>query len=350
MTLQKKEPLVSIIIPVYNAENYLEKCINSIIKQTYKKIEILIVNDGSTDKSWELCTRIEEKDNRIKAYSKRNGGVSTARNYGLNKCSGKWVMFVDPDDYLSKRMVASLVEKIKPSDDIIASSCVSFHDNKDAKKICFFSESREFASKTSKEELFKQLLVPEYGQNKKIATTAIGVPWGKIYRKEFIDKYNLRFDPKLKRMQDNLFNMYAFYYARKIVYLNEPLYFYRYEHMDAYFKYRPNTSNIFLPVIKAQFVALNYLGIYNADTREYFLNEVVRLMIIIMKAQIFNKYNHNSLDTKKKEIRKLIDKVAYTGVMEFDNIFLMNTIKKKLIFFFIISRQYCILSFLCEHF
>lgn len=347
--MQNENPLISIIVPVYNAEKYLEKCIESILIQTYKKIEILIINDGSTDNSWKLCKKIKNKDDRISVYSKNNGGVSTARNYGLRKSNGDWVMFVDPDDYLSNRMVTNLVNAITPLTDIIASPCISFQKNK-TKKVNFFEKKCEFQSKASKKELFKQLMVPEYGQNVKIALTAIGVPWGKIYRKHFIDKYKLRFDPELRRMQDNLFNIYAFFYARKIIYLDDAFYYYRYEHMDNYFQnYRPETSNTLVPVIRKQFRALNDLEVYDNDLEKFFLNEVVRFIIIIMKAQVFNRYNPKNIKNKKKEMQSVIDELEYTKIKNPSNIIFLDGIKKKVIFFLIISRQYSILSFLCRN-
>ena len=96
---------VSVIVPIYNAAEYLENNIYSIINQTYRNIEIILVDDGSTDDSLEICEKVKSKDSRIKLISKENGGVSTARNEGLKKATGKWVMFMDPDDYLEVTII-----------------------------------------------------------------------------------------------------------------------------------------------------------------------------------------------------------------------------------------------------
>ena len=97
--------LVSIIIPIYNVENYLEQCIISVVHQTYKNLEIVIVNDGSTDNSENIILDYLKKDNRIVYIKKKNGGLSSARNSGLDKCKGKYVSFVDSDDTLDTKFI-----------------------------------------------------------------------------------------------------------------------------------------------------------------------------------------------------------------------------------------------------
>lgn len=104
---------ISIIVPVYNTSKYLEKCLNSLINQTYKEIEIIVVNDGSIDNSLEIANEIAKKDSRIKIYSKENGGLSSARNYGIEKSTGKYIGFVDSDDYVRKDMFEILMDMIE---------------------------------------------------------------------------------------------------------------------------------------------------------------------------------------------------------------------------------------------
>lgn len=99
-------PLVSVIIPVYNVEKYLRRCLNSVIDQEYKNIEIILVNDGSTDNSLEMAISYKEKDKRIKVFSQENQGLSAARNTGLDKSQGEYIIFIDSDDYVSKDYVS----------------------------------------------------------------------------------------------------------------------------------------------------------------------------------------------------------------------------------------------------
>lgn len=104
---------ISVIVPVYNVEQYLERCVDSIINQTYKNLEIILVNDGSTDNSGQLCDELARKDDRIRVIHKRNGGVSEARNVGVKEVSGEYVIFIDSDDYIDKKMFNVLYSQIK---------------------------------------------------------------------------------------------------------------------------------------------------------------------------------------------------------------------------------------------
>ena len=96
----KNKPLISIIVPVYNVENYLQRCLDSLLAQTFNNIEIILVDDGSTDHSLAICQMNAEKDTRIRVFSKENGGLSDARNFGISVARGTWVSFVDSDDYV----------------------------------------------------------------------------------------------------------------------------------------------------------------------------------------------------------------------------------------------------------
>ena len=102
---------ISIIVPVYNVEKYVKKCLESISNQTYKNIEIIIVNDGATDSSESICKEFVESEDRAKLYTKENGGLSSARNHGIKFATGKYVLFIDSDDYIDEGMVEELYKK-----------------------------------------------------------------------------------------------------------------------------------------------------------------------------------------------------------------------------------------------
>ena len=105
--------LVSIIIPVYNAENYIRDCLNSVIKQTYRNIEIILIDDGTLDNSGIICEEYAMKDERIRVIHKKNEGVSTARNVGIGLAKGRYILFVDADDFVTDEYVRMLCEKMK---------------------------------------------------------------------------------------------------------------------------------------------------------------------------------------------------------------------------------------------
>lgn len=320
---------VSIIVPIYNAEKYLEECIASITNQTYKNLQIILVNDGSKDKSWELCEKIKDTDNRISITTQSNSGVSVARNRGLELANGEWIMFVDPDDILDKKIVEDLLVNVSSKIDIVASGCYGFDGNY-KKKDSFFEGDRLFNS--DKTDLYLQLMDATHGQSDDFVT-AIGVPWGKLYRHSFLKNYNLKFDPKLRRMQDNIFNMYAFYYAREIFYLDMPLYFYRLDHITDYAKrHQSDMVKIFKPVVDARTTGIKKLGLdKNSEIYEYYLKETAGFFFGIVNSlvltsncfkkdvkQLKNNTNFNVL-FKKRNIKKIRDKKIKYKLFLFDH-------------------------------
>ena len=107
------EELISIIIPVYNAQKYLDRSIQSIINQSYRNLEVLLIDDGSADDSLAVCREYESRDSRVRVFTKENGGVASARNFGFSKMSGVWFMTMDADDYMAEDAIRILYESVK---------------------------------------------------------------------------------------------------------------------------------------------------------------------------------------------------------------------------------------------
>lgn len=120
MQLEKSTPFVSVVIPVYNVEEYLLRCVQSVLTQTYDNYEVILVDDGSTDNSGKMCDEFARLDNRVRAFYKTNGGLSDARNFGTDKSKGEYVIFVDSDDYVSDEYIDYLVQLRKMYDADIA--------------------------------------------------------------------------------------------------------------------------------------------------------------------------------------------------------------------------------------
>ena len=126
------QALISVIIPVYNVEEYLRECIDSVLNQTFSDFEVILVNDGSTDSSGEICDEYVEKDERVTVIHQKNGGLSVARNIGLSEANGKYVYFLDSDDYISENALATLLNIAEnDSSDIVFFDAVSFTDTDD---------------------------------------------------------------------------------------------------------------------------------------------------------------------------------------------------------------------------
>ena len=133
--------LVSVIIPVYNVENYLERCVDSIINQTYANIEVLLVNDGSTDDSGRLCDQLKLKDSRIKVFHKKNGGVASARNYGLARMTGDFFCFLDSDDAYNVNILENVINTFnKIETDVVVFGYALLEQNQEVKKVVFEHE------------------------------------------------------------------------------------------------------------------------------------------------------------------------------------------------------------------
>ena len=144
---------ISIVVPVYNMENYLERCIKSILNQTYTNLEVLLINDGSTDSSLELCYQLASIDDRIVVFDKVNGGLSDARNFGVEKASGEYIGFIDSDDDIEPRMIEVLYEMIKEHNADVSECNMN---------ICYPSHSQLYTQEKYFEVLDKKAYLKEY--------------------------------------------------------------------------------------------------------------------------------------------------------------------------------------------
>lgn len=206
------EDLVSVIVPVYNVENYLRECLDSIVAQTYRNIEVILIDDGSKDSSGEICDEYADKDNRIKVIHKENGGVSAARNTGLDVAKGEWISYVDSDDYIEDTMLETLICLAKEND--VELAMCSFKDISECENVTQENDIRIF----SKDELIYNYVV----RNTDYCITE-GI-WDRIYKRVLVD--GLRF--KNDRINlDILYTMEVFTRAHKALYTSEKLYNYR---------------------------------------------------------------------------------------------------------------------------
>ncbi len=223
----KRIPIFSIIVPIYKTPiPYLEQCIDSILNQTFSDFSLILVDDGSPDDCGVFCDKYASTDSRITVIHKTNEGVAAARNSGLDISNGEWIVFVDPDDWIEPIYLSSFAEYSSRTDAeiILCSTYVNYQYRQDAKP--FFKDDYIYARGKDKDRFLLQFLCGNiYRDN--LCTADSGSLWAKIYKKSLIDKYNLRFNPKLSRMEDNTFNLYAYERSHSICYVNNYLYHYR---------------------------------------------------------------------------------------------------------------------------
>ena len=210
---------ITVIVPVYNVENYLEKCLDSLINQTYKNLEIIVINDGSTDNSGEICQEYAQKDNRIVYVEKENGGLSEARNVGLDKMTGSYVTFIDSDDWAELDYVEILYKKIiEYQADISVGNYYSYNEDEETYYFHIYGDSY-YEKVYDNISIFENLY-----ESQEMKSFALISAWGKLYKAKLFDY--LRFE-KGKLGEDGYFNQKMYLSVNKVVYLNKGLYAYR---------------------------------------------------------------------------------------------------------------------------
>lgn len=214
MHLIEKNSLVTVIVPVYNVEDYIAKCIESILKQSYKNLEILLINDGTKDYSREICMKYAEIDKRIRVIDKENGGLSDARNRGINEALGNYYVFVDGDDYIKKDYVKDLLENLLVTESDV--SMCPFDIVDDTGKIIITENFNEYKKSTINGHDVLSEVMTDYGYKYVVA-------WNKIYSKKIFD--NIRFD-KGKLYEDEYINFKIFWNCNKVGIVDVPLYCY----------------------------------------------------------------------------------------------------------------------------
>ncbi len=233
--------LVSIVVPVYNAENYLSECVNSIIGQSYKNLEIILVNDGSTDSSLELCRELAKSDSRISVIDQKNNGVSSARNAGIGKCTGKWVAFIDSDDIVADNYIEKLLAGVGGSE---LAYC-DFSTLEEGKYTNFGFVNGEFDIPLLAKACLANRITGMEGN-----PTNFGVPWAKLFSMEIIKSSGLRFTEGLAYMEDMLFTLEYLMHCNNVSHVDDNLYIYRMNPNSAMHKSVPNFKNYAVTVIE----------------------------------------------------------------------------------------------------
>lgn len=204
------QDFISVIVPIYNCDMYIEKCIKSIINQTYKNLQIILIDDGSEDKSGNICDNYAKVDSRIEVYHTKNNGVSAARNYGLSKVKGEFVSFIDADDFLEREMYDKMIKKFENGIDMV---------------VCNFSTIEESVKKElnfipniilDKKSCIKELLLNRY---------LMGALWNKIIRYKNLE--DIKFNEKISMGEDLLFQYNVIKRIKNAQFIADYLYNYR---------------------------------------------------------------------------------------------------------------------------
>lgn len=277
-------PKVSVIVPVYNSEKHIEKCINSILNQSYENIELIIVNDGSIDKTETIIKKYKRLDKRIKYFFQKNSGPSTARNTGIENSRGEYLMFVDSDDTVSSKYVEILLKKIISENYDIA--CCGYVD--ESKYGIFKLNDFWYEKDKLDKSKFLECVCSGIG----------GVLWSKIFRRDIIKEHNIRMSPKIFMSEDLVFILEYCKYSESFGAINENLYYYN----------RLNDNSI------SSKVDINYLENYillinkinellselNVNKNKINVIEVTKVQALVNKVLVSEAYRY--LESKNKDV------------------------------------------------
>ena len=314
---------ISVIVPVYNVSKYLSSCIDSIINQTYKNIEIILINDGSIDNSGDICDEYQKKDKRIKVIHQKNMGVSSTRNKGIKLSTGEYLTFVDSDDILNENFIELLVSKVNKK--TLTLGKISFFENEIES-----DEIKENDIKLNKDNLI--ILAKMY---------LINSPCCRLYNREILINNNILFDSKLSLGEDLLFNLEYLKYIENVYIVNQSLYYYRrIDNVSLSSKYTKDMKNIQF-LLFDRFTDFFSKRIKDEEQEKIFDAYRFGMFIIIIhnefknkKVGFFKRYfnchkilSHKDVKQRLKLIKYPRNKIDYFLVS--NNLILMYKIKNK---------------------
>ncbi len=322
--------LISIVVPIYNASPYLDKCIKSIISQSYKNIEIILINDGSTDNSLCICNSYAESDKRIRVYSKKNAGVSSARNYGMKVASGKYICFIDSDDYIDSDYCYKLIKNLTPDTHMVVLGMRTVNNNIEG-KINYRLESGYYDCKK-----IRRLVIDD--------GTFSGFTFGSscsvLFELQTIKENKLTFNEKIKYNEDGLFtSLYVFSLKKGDIWINysECPYIYRMNLSSATHTVDIKRFKNDMDVIEAVLLLLPCSEIHDQIK--------LRKATIAIAELLVYKRNH---ELSYKKVKEVISNEAVLDAFEIISISNLNN-KKRIITILIRLRQYWLLYIILKN-
>ena len=299
----------SIIVPVFKVEKYIEQCLRSLSSQTYNNIEIILIDDGSPDKSGQLCDLFAQKYNNVMVIHQDNAGVSVARNSGIEQASGNYILFVDPDDWIEQDCCEKLANIVSTETyDIIFFMDKEINEFSDGECNRDIGEARVL----TKEDI-RQIQYNSIGMNYRLQGFHSGTPWGKLFRKDFIDKHKLRFTPGVVKAQDVLFDIQAYEVVDYAYYLNYTGYVYRKNEGSSNIRFNPK-------IVRGTYLLLEGLGNIadshkdDVDYQKAMARTCLNRINFIERLYLFNK---NSCLQKKEIISIYSDYLNHSVVKKY---------------------------------
>lgn len=320
--------LISIIVPVYNSEKYIDKCINSILNQTYKKIELILIDDGSTDNSGHLCEVYAKVDRRVKVMHVKNSGVASARNKGIEATRGEFIQFVDSDDYIDRDMVETLAHEMNNKVDIVMCGYKRLskdHNGKiDVKNINLYNQV----------SITKEVFLNEFGNIFK--NQYINYLWNKLYVASIIKNNNVKFDNSINWGEDLMFNLEYLGYCNNITIISKLLYNYiNYNNNSITSKFNSELHNNQQKMYKAVRKFLKSNNEYLGENKKVVETKFTDAIIMCLS----NLFCKNSNYKKLEIINKISEIIEVEGVRDNLKYFAYGGVSKKIIGKFISDKS-----------
>ncbi|MBQ9208892.1 MAG: glycosyltransferase family 2 protein [Oscillospiraceae bacterium] len=272
--------MISIIVPVYNLHDYLQNCLQSIGNQTYKDFEVIVIDDGSTDDSLSIACDYSEHDSRFKVIHTDNFGVSHARNTGIRASKGKYITFIDGDDWIGEDYLHTLHERIcKDNVDIVA---CSYFRSKDVSTLVPITEKDRIIDRMT---ALNSIADPKWPW--------FSWPWGKLYLASLLKENSIFFDEEISVCEDSLFNSNVVMKANSILLLSKPLYYYRIQEKSATHQANTNPEKIHSKIQAFKKISL----ISNMFPGSQFQNRINRVLFGAFLQYEIVSLKNNTLDT-----------------------------------------------------
>ncbi len=281
--------MISVIIPVYDAQPYLHRCIDSVLGSTYSDFEIILVNDGSTDRSPDICRAYAEADNRVIYISQENQGVSAARNRGLEAARGEWIVFLDSDDFITDDYLSLTAEAACEEQDMILFR-FALHASSSSRDGQSTGGSAEKALLYRGEEirgLISRILVPRPLPERQCAAMDFRTPCARAYRRSIIERYSIAFSTDIRIGEDLLFNLEYQLHVKSCACIPRTVYFYDIHGDSSSHHFNPGLRENHARLLRAVRETLEKNGLLPGMERDYCSYALENLTYVLIR-EIFS--------------------------------------------------------------
>lgn len=319
------KPLVSIVIPIYNGEKYIDSCMEGLLNQTYSNLELIVVNDGSKDTSGELCDRYAQKDSRVKVHHQENKGLSAARNAGIQQATGKYVIFFDVDDTVENNIIEDNVVLAEQNQADVVMFCFWYY-NVDKNSLKPNGMKRIFVGNAK--EYFDKMLIPTMDNE------VFNAPWNKLIRRQLLEEHKLRFDDRYPIYEDIIFASELFGVVNKIVINNQ-----------MYYRYFVRSSGSLITRFYERFYdsvaqfhqnAMKYCGKYENNARQITRLNTLYTKLVIMHMKQISCNEQLSKERKYQLLQRICNEDEFIEALANSKF----GIKKKMMRFIINQKMY----------